>query len=76
MLSIYIGITRFAVEMKICSITARVKKYKWIIKETKGKIDDMEVLISWALVDSYISYNEFVLVNNVNMMIWEKKSKL
>ena len=31
----------------------------------KTKLSAIEVLISSALVDSYISHNEFALVNNV-----------
>ena len=31
----------------------------------KDKLNTIEVLISQALIDSYISHNEFVLVNNV-----------
>ena len=30
-----VGITSFAVELKICAITARIKKYKSIIKKKK-----------------------------------------
>ena len=31
----------------------------------KTKLDIIEVLVSRALMDSYISHDEFVLVNNV-----------
>ena len=31
----------------------------------KGKLNAIEVLISKALIDSYISHDEFVSVNNV-----------
>ena len=31
----------------------------------KAKLDTIEVLISKALIDSYISYDEFVSVNNL-----------
>ena len=31
----------------------------------KDKLNTIEVLISKALIDSYISHNEFVSVNNV-----------
>ena len=34
-----IGITSSAVELKICAITAGIKKYKPIIKKTKKKHD-------------------------------------
>ena len=43
----------------------------------KTKLSTIEVLISSALVNSYISHNEFALVNNVlreyNDMIEENK---
>ena len=71
-----VGITDSAVGTKICAITARIKKYKSIIKKKKEKHDNIvllgkyklntiEVLISEALIDSYISHDEFVLINNV-----------
>ena len=60
--------------LKICAITAAIKKYKSIIKKNKhdkivllakSKLNSIEVLISKALIDSVISQDEFVLVNNV-----------
>ena len=61
--------------MKICAITAGIKKCKSIIKKRKKKHDQtvllakcklnkIEVLISKALIDSNISHDEFVLINN------------
>ena len=60
---------------KICVITAGIKKYKSIIKKEKKhdrillsaetKLNSTEILISSALIDSCISHDEFVLVNNV-----------
>ena len=60
------------------SITAGIKKYNSIIKKKKkkkkhdkivllgkGKLDNIEVLISKALIDSYINHDKFVSVNNV-----------
>ena len=32
---------------------------------TKSKLNSMDVLISKALIDSNISFDEFVLINNV-----------
>ena len=71
-----VGITNSAVGTKIFAITARIKKYKSIIKKKKEKHDNIvllgkyklntiEVLISEALIDSYISHDEFILINNV-----------
>ena len=31
----------------------------------KAKLDTIEVLISKALIESYIGYDKFILVNNV-----------
>ena len=65
-----------AVGLKICAITARIKKYKSIIKKkkykhdeivslTKSKLSRIEVLISKSLIDSNITHDEFVSMNNV-----------
>ena len=62
--------------LKICVITAGVKKYKWIIKKkkkkhekilllAKSKLNSVEVLIFKVLIDLNISHDEFVLINNV-----------
>ena len=62
--------------LKICAITAGIKKYKSISKKKKikhdeivllanSKLNGMEVLISKALIDSDISHDEFALINNV-----------
>ena len=76
MLGIPIGITRIAIGIKICVITAGIEKYESIIKKkkkkhnkivllAKSKLDSIEVLISKALIDSNISHDEFTLINNV-----------
>ena len=76
MIGIPIGITSSAIRLKICAITSGIRKYKSIIKEKKKehdktvllgktKLNSIEVLISKALIDSVISHNEFVLINNV-----------
>ena len=70
-----IGITSSAVGLKICAITAGIKKqfnnykkkknhYK-ILLLVKSKLSSIEVLMSKALIDSNISHDEFVLINNV-----------
>ena len=62
-----VGITSSVVGIGICAITAGIKKYKSIIKKKKkkrdriallgkAKLDVIEVLISKALIDSYILY--------------------
>ena len=76
LIGIPIGITSLAVGLEICVITAEIKNYKSIIKKkdkkhdkivlfAKSKLNSIEVLISKALIDSVISHDEFVLINNV-----------
>ena len=61
----------------MCAITAGFKRYKLIIKKkrkkhdkivslAKTKLDAINVLISSALVDSYINLNEFVSLKQHN----------
>ena len=81
LVGIPVGIASSAVTIKISVITAGIKKYKSLIKKkkkkrdkivllTKTKLNTIEVLISKALIDSNISHDEIVSVNNVlkNMM--------
>ena len=60
----------------MCAITAGIKRYKSIIKKkkkkhdkkvslAKSKLNNIEVLISKALIDSNISHDEFDLINDV-----------
>ena len=75
LVGISIGITSSAIGSKICVINMGVKKYKSInikkkkpdkiISLAKSKLNSIEVLISKALIDSNISHDEFVLINNV-----------
>ena len=73
---IVIGITNTAIGLKICVITAGIKKYKSknkkrkkkhdkIVLLTKLELNSIEALISKPWIDSNISHNEFVLINNV-----------
>ena len=70
------GIRSSALGIKICVVTAEIKKYKSIIKKkrkkhdkimllVKDKLNTIEILISKALIDSCIIHDEFVSVNNV-----------
>ena len=60
LVAIPVGITSSAIGLKICTITARIKKYKSIIKKRyykivlleKDKLNTIEVLILKALIDS------------------------
>ena len=82
-----VGITSYAVALNICAIIAGIKKYKSIIKKKKKKHDKIlmlekekwntiEVLIFKALIDSYISNDEFVSVNNVLWEYYEMKNEI
>ena len=76
LLGVSVVITSSAIGLKICEIIARIKISKSIIKKKKEKHDqivmlakcklnNLEVLISKALIDSNISHDEFVLIYNV-----------
>ena len=82
-----VGITSSAVGIKIFAIPAGIKKYKSIIKKKKkkhdkivllgkDKLNTIEVLISKALIDSYISHVEFVSLNNVLRECNEMKKEI
>ena len=87
LIGIPIGITSSAIGLKICAITAGIKKYKSIIKKkkkkhdkivllAKSKLNSIEVLISKALIDSVISHEEFVLIDNVVKKFGEMKEEI
>ena len=76
LLGILIGIANSAIGLKICATAGGIKKYKSIIKKTKNihdeilllaksKLNSIEVLIHKALIDSNISHDKFILINNV-----------
>ena len=68
---IFVGIKSSVKGIKVCRITAGIKKYKLIIQKQKTKKHDIiellgkdqlnaiEVLLSKAFIDSYISQDEF-----------------
>ena len=71
-----VAIAGSAIRIKICAITAGIKKYKSIIKKKKKKLDrrvllgkdklnTIEVRIPKDLINSYINLDEFVSVNNL-----------
>ena len=75
LLDILIGIKSSVIGLKFCARTAGIKKCKWIIKKnkkkhdkiiflTKSKLNSTEALISKILIDSKISHDKFVLINN------------
>ena len=81
-----VGIASSAIGIKICAITAGIKKYNSIIKKKKkkhdktvllgkDKLNTIEDLIYKALIDSYISHDELVPVKNVLREYKEMKKK-
>ena len=82
-----IGITSSAIRLKVCVITAGIKKYESISKKkrkkhnkmlflAKSKLNSIEVLISKALNDSNISHDGFVLINNVLKELYDMKEEI
>ena len=68
-------------------ITAGIKRYKSIIKKkkkkydkivllAKSKLNSIEILISEELIDSYISHDEFLSVNNVLRGYYEMEEEI
>ena len=87
LVDILIGITSSAIGLKICAITAGIKKYKSIIKKkkekhdklvllAKSKLNSIEVLFSKTLIDSVISHDEFVLIINALKEYSEMKEEI
>ena len=71
-----IGTGSSTIGLKMCAIAAGIEKRKSIIKKrkkkhekivllAKSKLNSIKILIFWALIDSFIDYDEFVLINNV-----------
>ena len=52
------------------------KKHDKIVLLGKNKLNTIEVLISTALIDSYISHDEFVSINNVLREYNEMKEEI
>ena len=70
LVGIPIGITISAIRLKICAISAVIRKYKSLIKKkknkqdktifsSKSKMNTIEVVISKVLIDSVISPDDF-----------------
>ena len=87
LIGVPIGIKSSAIGLKICAITAGVKKYKSIIKKRKKKHDKIvflakyklkkiKVLTSKTLIDSVISPDQFVLINDVLKKYNEMKEQI
>ena len=82
-----VGIISYAVGINICTITAGIKNYRSIIKTKKekaykiilfgkDKLNIIEVLVSNALIDSYISPDEFPSVNIILREHYEMKKDI
>ena len=78
LLGIPIAVTSSVKGLKVCAITAGIKRYKSIIKKkdkrknhdktvllVQTKLNSIEILISKVLIESYISHDEMFLVNDV-----------
>ena len=87
LIGIPLGITSSAIGLKICVITAGIKKYKSIMKKKKKKhnkivpltksiLNRIEVLNSKSITDSNISHDEFILINNVLKEFEEMKEEI
>ena len=86
-IGIPIEIMSSATGLKICAVTAGVKKHKSVIKKkkkkhdkivslAKSKLNRIEVLISKHLIDSNSSHDEFVSINNVLKEYEEMKEEI
>ena len=79
-----IGTTSSALGLKIFAIIARIKNYKSIIKKKEketwsnsiAQLNNVEILISKALNDWYISHDEFVLLNDALKECDEMKGEI
>ena len=75
-----------AIGLKTYVITAGIKRYKSIIKKrkkhnkivslAKSKLNIIEVLISVALINSNVSHDEVVLINNVLQELYDMKDEI
>ena len=76
LLGIPIEILSSAIGLKVCGIAAGIQKHKSIIKKkkkehdkivllAKTKLNSKEAFFFKALINSNISHDEFVLINNV-----------
>ena len=68
--------------MKICAITAGIKKtkkkkkYDSIVLLGKDKLNTIEILISQALLNLYITHDEFVSVHNMLREYYQMKENI
>ena len=73
---VFIGITSFAIKLKVFAMASGIKKYKSIIKKKEkkhdkkillatSKLNSTELVISKASINWNISHDKFVSMNNV-----------
>ena len=76
LLGILLGTISSTIGLKMCAIAVGTKKYESIINKkkkkyygkvllAKSKLNNIGVLIAKDLIDSNISHDEFILINNV-----------
>ena len=74
LVGITIGITSSEMELKICArkliIKKKKKKHNKVVLLAKSKLNNIEVLISKVLINSSVSHDEIVLINNVLKKLW------
>ena len=61
---------------KYKSIIKKKKKHYKIVLLAKSKLNSIEALISKALINSVISHDEFVLVNNLLKKYYDTKKEI
>ena len=76
-----IGIINSAIELKICVITAGIKKYKSIIRKEKKEHDKIVLLVksklkSVEVLISKTSIDEFFLTNDVLIEFYDMKEEI
>ena len=86
LVDIPIGITSSQLDYNLCNnhrnkkektiITKKKKNHDKIALLAKSKLNSIEVLISKALIDSNISHDECVLINNVLKGFYDMKEEL
>ena len=87
LVGILIEIASSTIGLKICVITAGIKKSKSIIKKkkkkhdkivllAKSKLNSVKVTLSKALIDSNITHDEFVLINNGLKELYDMKEEI
>ena len=52
------------------------KKHNKIVLLAKSKLNNIEILISKALIDSDISHDEFILINNALKEFYDLKEEI